>query len=120
MSAADRRQHELRRRGPRLRCNISSLRLVGSENRGAAQVPPAWSLENHNPAPQRWNRDARVLSKLTLPVRLALLVTGTMLPLIVFRGRNCSAHDQLGGEATVDFLPRGVVCTVICTLDEAR
>ncbi|PJG56866.1 hypothetical protein CVM73_00115 [Bradyrhizobium forestalis] len=26
---------------------------------------------------------------------------------------------QLGGEATVDFLPRGVVCTVICTLDEA-
>src|SRR5438477_131131 len=36
------------------------------------------------------------------------------------RGRNCSARDQLGGEATVDFLPRGVVCTVICTLDEAR
>ncbi|WP_354057527.1 sensor histidine kinase [Bradyrhizobium sp. RT6a] len=31
-----------------------------------------------------------------------------------------SARDQLGGEATVDFLPRGVVCTVICTLDEAR
>ncbi len=30
-----------------------------------------------------------------------------------------SARDQLGGEATVDFLPRGVVCTVICTLDEA-
>ncbi|MFX8453555.1 sensor histidine kinase, partial [Acinetobacter baumannii] len=26
-----------------------------------------------------------------------------------------SARDQLGGEATVDFLPRGVVCTVICT-----
>ena len=31
-----------------------------------------------------------------------------------------SARDQLGGEATVDFLPRGVVCTVICTLDETR
>ena len=31
-----------------------------------------------------------------------------------------SARDQLGGEATVDFLPRGVVCTVICALDEAR
>jgi len=31
-----------------------------------------------------------------------------------------SARDQLGGEATVDFLPRGVVCTVVCTLDEAR
>jgi len=31
-----------------------------------------------------------------------------------------SARDQLGGEATVDFLPRGVVCTVTCTLDEAR
>lgn len=31
-----------------------------------------------------------------------------------------SARDQLGGEATVDFLPRGVVCTVICTLEEAR
>jgi len=30
-----------------------------------------------------------------------------------------SARDQLGGEATVDFLPRGVVCTVICTPDEA-
>lgn len=30
-----------------------------------------------------------------------------------------SARDQLDGEATVDFLPRGVVCTVICTLDEA-
>jgi two-component sensor histidine kinase len=31
-----------------------------------------------------------------------------------------SARDQLGGEATVDFLPRGVVCTVVCTLDETR
>lgn len=30
-----------------------------------------------------------------------------------------SARDQLGGEATVDFLPCGVVCTVTCTLDEA-
>jgi len=29
-----------------------------------------------------------------------------------------SARDQLGGEATVDFLPRGVVYTVICALDE--
>jgi two-component sensor histidine kinase len=29
-----------------------------------------------------------------------------------------SARDQLGGEATVDFLPRGVVCTVTCVLDE--
>src|SRR5664279_490876 len=28
-----------------------------------------------------------------------------------------SARDQLGGEATVDFLPRGVVYTVICSLD---
>jgi two-component sensor histidine kinase len=27
-----------------------------------------------------------------------------------------SARDQLGGEATVDFLPRGVVCTIICAL----
>jgi two-component sensor histidine kinase len=31
-----------------------------------------------------------------------------------------SARDQLGGEATVDFLPRGVVCTVTCALDETR
>jgi two-component sensor histidine kinase len=31
-----------------------------------------------------------------------------------------SARDQLGGEATVDFLPRGVVCTVTCALDEAQ
>ncbi|MBW7972543.1 sensor histidine kinase [Bradyrhizobium sp. BR 10289] len=31
-----------------------------------------------------------------------------------------SARDQLGGEATVDFLPRGVVCTVTCALDEAH
>ncbi|WP_409189654.1 sensor histidine kinase [Bradyrhizobium sp. RDM4] len=31
-----------------------------------------------------------------------------------------SARDQLGGEATVDFLPRGVVCTVTCVLDETR
>jgi two-component sensor histidine kinase len=30
-----------------------------------------------------------------------------------------SARDQLGGEATVDFLPRGVVCTVTCTLEDA-
>jgi two-component sensor histidine kinase len=30
-----------------------------------------------------------------------------------------SARDQLGGEATVDFLPRGVVCTLICVFDEA-
>ena len=29
-----------------------------------------------------------------------------------------SARDQLGGEATVDFLPRGVVYTVICALGE--
>jgi two-component sensor histidine kinase len=28
-----------------------------------------------------------------------------------------SARDQLGGEATVDFLPRGVVYTIICSLD---
>jgi two-component sensor histidine kinase len=27
-----------------------------------------------------------------------------------------SARDQLGGEATVDFLPRGVVTTVTCAL----
>nr|WP_249141723.1 sensor histidine kinase [Bradyrhizobium diazoefficiens] len=31
-----------------------------------------------------------------------------------------SARDQLGGEATVDFLPPGVVCTVSCALDETR
>jgi two-component sensor histidine kinase len=29
-----------------------------------------------------------------------------------------SARDQLGGEATVDFLPRGVVCTLICGLED--
>jgi two-component sensor histidine kinase len=29
-----------------------------------------------------------------------------------------SARDQLGGEATVDFLPRGVVYTVLCSLEE--
>ena len=28
-----------------------------------------------------------------------------------------SARDQLGGEATVDFLPHGVVYTVTCTLE---
>jgi two-component sensor histidine kinase len=28
-----------------------------------------------------------------------------------------SARDQLGGEATVDFLPRGVVYTLSCALD---
>ena len=28
-----------------------------------------------------------------------------------------SARDQLGGEATIDFLPRGVVCTVTSALD---
>jgi hypothetical protein len=28
-----------------------------------------------------------------------------------------SARDPLGGEATVDFLPRGVVYTVICKLE---
>jgi two-component sensor histidine kinase len=31
-----------------------------------------------------------------------------------------STRDQLGGEATVDFLPRGVVYTISCTLEEAR
>jgi two-component sensor histidine kinase len=31
-----------------------------------------------------------------------------------------SARDQLGGEATVDFLPRGVVYTVVCSLDDER
>jgi two-component sensor histidine kinase len=30
-----------------------------------------------------------------------------------------SARDQLGGEATVDFLPRGVVYTVTCALEDA-
>ncbi|MES2194223.1 MAG: sensor histidine kinase [Pseudomonadota bacterium] len=29
-----------------------------------------------------------------------------------------SARDQLGGEATVDFLPHGVVCTITCTLED--
>ena len=29
-----------------------------------------------------------------------------------------SARDQLGGEATVDFLPRGVVCTITCALKD--
>jgi len=29
-----------------------------------------------------------------------------------------SARDQLGGEATVDFLPHGVVYTVTCALDD--
>ena len=29
-----------------------------------------------------------------------------------------SARDQLGGEATVDFLPRGVVYTVTCALED--
>jgi two-component sensor histidine kinase len=29
-----------------------------------------------------------------------------------------SAQDQLGGEATVDFLPRGVVYTIICSLED--
>ena len=29
-----------------------------------------------------------------------------------------SARDQLGGEATVDFLPRGVVYTLICSLED--
>jgi len=29
-----------------------------------------------------------------------------------------SARDQLGGEATVDFLPRGVVYTISCTLED--
>jgi two-component sensor histidine kinase len=31
-----------------------------------------------------------------------------------------SARDQLGGEATVDFLPRGVVYTVTCALEDKR
>jgi two-component sensor histidine kinase len=31
-----------------------------------------------------------------------------------------SARDQLGGEATVDFLPRGVVYTLVCSLDDDR
>jgi two-component sensor histidine kinase len=31
-----------------------------------------------------------------------------------------SARDQLGGAATVDFLPRGVVCTLICALEMER
>jgi two-component sensor histidine kinase len=30
-----------------------------------------------------------------------------------------SARDQLGGEATVDFLPRGVVYTIVCPLEDA-
>jgi two-component sensor histidine kinase len=29
-----------------------------------------------------------------------------------------SARDQLGGEATVDFLPRGVVYTIVCPLQQ--
>ncbi|MGY4626172.1 two-component sensor histidine kinase [Bradyrhizobium sp. USDA 4486] len=31
-----------------------------------------------------------------------------------------SARDQLGGEPTVEFPPRGVVCTIACALDEMR
>ena len=29
-----------------------------------------------------------------------------------------SARDQLGGEATIDFLPRGAVYTVVCSLED--
>ncbi|MDU6377158.1 MAG: sensor histidine kinase, partial [Bradyrhizobium sp.] len=29
-----------------------------------------------------------------------------------------SARDQLGGEATVDFLPPGVIYTITCALDD--
>jgi hypothetical protein len=31
-----------------------------------------------------------------------------------------SARDQLGGEATVDFLPRGVVYTLVWPLEDER
>jgi two-component sensor histidine kinase len=31
-----------------------------------------------------------------------------------------SARDQLGGEATVDFLPHGVVYTLTCSLEDEK
>jgi two-component sensor histidine kinase len=57
--------------------------------------------------------------------RLRLVWTETGGPLVIapvqrgFGSRliERSARDQLGGEATVDFLPRGVVYTVICALE---
>ena len=69
------------------------------------------------------------MPKPSLPVRLALLVAGTTLPLIFFAAvlvfndyeqdrKDASQRDQLGGEATDDFLPRGVVCTVTCSLED--
>ena len=99
------------------------------------------------------------MPKPSLPVRLALLVAGTTLPLIIFAAgivfhnyeqdrQDASQRDLqtvrsvrlvldaeiqrmtgglevlalttplLDGEATVDFLPRGVVYTVICSLED--
>ncbi len=99
------------------------------------------------------------MPKPSLPVRLALLVAGTTLPLIIFAAgivfHNYEQDRQdasqrvlqtvrsvrlvldaeiqrmtgglevlalttslLDGEATVDFLPRGVVYTVICSLED--
>jgi two-component sensor histidine kinase len=60
--------------------------------------------------------------------RLRLIWTETGGPLVtapVQRGFGSrlierSARDQLDGEATVDFLPRGVVYTINCKLDETR
>jgi two-component sensor histidine kinase len=58
--------------------------MSGAKIRGLTRRPPVWSSQSNNPVPLRWNWDGHVLPKLSLPVRLALLVAGTTLPLIVF------------------------------------
>ena len=58
--------------------------MSGAKIRGLTRRLPVWSSQSNNPVPLRWNWDGHVLQKLSLPVRLALLVAGTTLPLIVF------------------------------------
>ena len=73
-------------------------------------------------SPPSWSRVLRSISRDPKPRCTGAVTGGPHVSAPVQRGFGSrlierSARDQLGGEATVDFLPRGVVCTVTCTLE---
>ena len=90
---------------------VNRLKAVGSEQFVRAWLEGDWDIIEGNGTPRlRWVWAESGGPPVSAPVKRGF---GSRL---IER----SARDQLGGEATVDFLPRGVVCTLVCALDDAE
>ena len=73
-------------------------------------------------SPPSWSRALRSIRREPKPRCTGATTGGPHVTAPVQRGFGSrlierSARDQLGGEATVDFLPRGLVYTVTCALE---